>query len=412
MLDEITGQDVVDYLIALGKPILWSSMLHKNDKFVLAGGAVANALLSIIDDFAYPINDLDYFKQVTKYSKSTAEKENRQVTERWVGHYIDFVNQFLRIQSRDKADGVDIVSMVATHLYGINVEFPKELLKSFDLNCVGAAVYHNGEKFVLITTLEFDQFVKTRNVEIVNVHSDVTFGRLLKKTADLNAVCNVDLEVKIIQNARSVEYMRPMSTQQRKKHFEFETPLRQTLNKVYSLDERDMQLYEGLYSSKIVNARIEKIKVLRWYFTSKLPGQKIIRSFFTNECGRNILIYFLLYNDPEKFLEGLLPSEVNINRLETFLNKYSLFGYLFSEKTLTEMDEVYTELASKPEDFLRLMEQVIVEYEDEKPEQNCFTIETLYRDARTLSRKLAQEKSEKLLKFQNMVNEEFDEIPF
>lgn len=409
IVNKISGQNVIDFLVGIKKPILWSSMYHKNDRFVLAGGAVANAVLSILDGTEYPINDLDYFKQVKKYSKSTAEKEKRQVTERWVGHYIDFVNQFLQIQGRDRSNGTDIISMVATHLYGVDAGFPSELLKSFDLNCVGAAVYHNGEKFVLLTTPEFDIFVESRNVEIVNVHSDVTFGRLLKKTSDLNATCDIDLEIKIIQNARAVNYMRPMSPQQRKKHLQFENSLNLVLKKLHSTDGRDITLYEGLYSSKIVNARIEKIKVLRWYFTANPNERKVIRYFFTNQHGRNVLIYFLLYNDPEKFLKNTTICEVSTNQIETFLAQYPLLGGLFLEKTLAEMGDMCAELTSKPENFLKMMMDVISGY-GKLPDH--FTLEGLYEDTRVFSRKLAQEKSKELLKFQEMVDEEFNEIPF
>lgn len=178
----------------------------------IAGGAVANTILSIVDGGdAYPINDLDFY---------ISEDGNcdRSYMPRRFSHYTSRAEEtdegyptHLRITAKA---GYQVVSAgrdgmannIIIRRYADTPEngpgFAHAIMDGFDLNCCGAAVDLLSHKLYL--TADFREFIATRKLKTTAVYTPFhTAIRLAKKQEDLK--CDLDLAREISMLATYVD---------------------------------------------------------------------------------------------------------------------------------------------------------------------------------------------------------------
>jgi len=198
------------------------------NKGIVAGGAIANVIMGIIDgnvqnarvadiDLFYdpkvtgPMDEIDedWLEQcnlgVQKAPGGTPQRWTTQATEDGYGNVIFVRNKSYRV-IKSRHDGIfNRVTIDMEHEYR-NSELECEvLLESFDLNCCGAAV--NLKTNELVLTDDFKKFLKTRNLDITCLFTpNQSLVRYFKKKAELKLTGNDELNIQKTLIAKKVVY--------------------------------------------------------------------------------------------------------------------------------------------------------------------------------------------------------------
>lgn len=276
---KINAKEVIEYIESQGKDFPFN-VLRRNTSIV-AGGSIANAIISIWKGKDYPLNDFDIFVQAGLLVDVLRTEQVATVTD---DEYPSQMTSRLHILKREQFGDADFITVAITddnkNLREQNPSlFYKTVLNSFDLNCVQAGIHWDHERleFVLVTTPEFRRFLLTNKVEIVNVHSNVTFLRMMKKADDLDATINVTEELQIIRAACNPEKLNELYEEQAIKHAKYIHYLQTMKDFVNSgLDRSDpdtrgkaetvfQAFYDAFAELGHLNKRPLKIKVLRAY---------------------------------------------------------------------------------------------------------------------------------------------------
>jgi len=171
----------------------------------IAGGAVANTILTIIDKISYPINDIDIYYESSP-GKFTSNMYRVVDPRLQLGLYNDFVY----INEYSVTTHTFIESWRSGMLNNVFVDFGRWsrrnlsrlakcslILKGFDLNCCGAGL--DLKSNTLIYTDDFVEFVETRQLKVSYPGTPAhTAVRLVKKQKDMNCYCNFDLEMEYL----------------------------------------------------------------------------------------------------------------------------------------------------------------------------------------------------------------------
>ena len=168
----------------------------------LSGGAVANTILSIIDNKEYPINDLDVFTVDEMLGDSVSNAPTRADDE---VVYQDRYENTITSPNLENSYKIKSTSLDGLINY-VYVYFRKsisndkdymKILKSFDINCCKVGIdLSNGN---MIIDQDFIDFVISRQLKcttpVTPAHSVI---RLIKKRDDLNAYLDKESEFKFL----------------------------------------------------------------------------------------------------------------------------------------------------------------------------------------------------------------------
>lgn len=183
----------------------------------LCGGAVANTILSIIDNKEYPINDLDVFLIDTEgYDSNTALRipNNELIADGYQNRIISPSNNLSYKIS--KTENVDLINYVYVNIRNyrqevalteerkftekleqITKEYYKIILDSFDINCCKVGINLSNKEFFI--TEDFKNFVNNRQLFCCNpVTPSHSALRLLKKKKELNAYLDKEEQFKYL----------------------------------------------------------------------------------------------------------------------------------------------------------------------------------------------------------------------
>ena len=168
----------------------------------LAGGAVANTILSIIDGKDYPINDIDVFVidntlENTPSNTPIRTDDNIVFEDRYENIMVnpDVANSYSI--KKTSLEGLINYVFVSFRSNSPNLISYERILKSFDINCCKAGIdLENGN---LIIDDHFMEFINGRQLEcntpVTPAHSAI---RLLKKRDDLNAFLDKESSFKFL----------------------------------------------------------------------------------------------------------------------------------------------------------------------------------------------------------------------
>jgi hypothetical protein len=171
-------------------------------KGFLAGGAVANTILTLEYGGDYPINDMDIF-QVTRFAPLEHGKmPHRHVAKTLfytgyfgVGCYNDPERGYTVLET--KRDGlVNTINVQLTKGFGSKEDY-EMILKGFALNCCQAGIDLESKEFICAPT--FASFLETMQLKVhypwTPFHTAI---RLPKKQKELKCYCNYPTETKYL----------------------------------------------------------------------------------------------------------------------------------------------------------------------------------------------------------------------
>lgn len=167
----------------------------------LAGGAVANTILSMEWGGDYPINDLDIF-QIESVEGLESEKMPHRYTamDLFIDGYRGEFNLWVGTDDRRayviseaRRNGLLNLIDVQFTMDHQNPENYRIMLQGFDLNCCEAGIDLENEK--LIYTPNFESFIKTMQLQVNHPCTPFhTAIRITKKKKELQCCCNDDTE--------------------------------------------------------------------------------------------------------------------------------------------------------------------------------------------------------------------------
>lgn len=369
------------------------TILKTENHAVMAGGSVANTLLNIqAGNLEYPVNDIDIFvlSSETRLKKSIEEVQSKPDTTK---EYLQLASPKLYMVDRtvDEEEDIDLITMQLDLRYKWDektideINFPRYVLRSFDLNCVEVGIFWNGETFELIWSPEFEKFLETKKVEITNVHSMVTLPRALKKASDLNCFINIDEEFLIMWYGCNSRYLNPMTEEQERKHLKFLPAILEEL----AVLQRSQPLHDGVYQSffetEIMGNRRDKIRLLRHF------RNPLMKNFFCSPSmfyKHNVLYLSTFYNGDLSDFFGEDEDDTLINKvnarcgsLEKFLSDTNLY-WLVKGITVTEANTFFRQvlfdgLKTKQEIEDHAYNLVRLEYILTEEERNKLTVEQM-----------------------------------
>lgn len=325
---------VIEYIEAKCGTFPHDKLKTWNISGILAGGSVANAILSIIEDRPYKLNDLDVFvHQHRKIELTTGKEKVKSVMTTSQGYPVLFTNNLFMVNRVEEDDIVDIVTMQSNTIINPGT-FPKAVLSSFDLNCVQAGIYWTGTEYKLETTNEFWDFINTKQIYVVNVHSKVTVARLLKKERDLDGYVNMSLELFLIANTCNIKDLKPLVAEQVTKHQNIIGEVNQHLD---TLEDIKRPYYETWLDTKFQSVRQAKLRVLRSIQDDR--NKKYVR-----DTMKKILFCYPGVTWISNFYNGSISEWVsqpvdydNIKDLNDFIREHPHLQTILRSVTLPEM---------------------------------------------------------------------------
>lgn len=212
------------------------SIARKNKRLpntgFLAGGAICNTILSLLDDKKYPINDIDIFYEMPDNGQGSNANRN-QDTNIHIAPYGELMSLDSRASSyrviETDRDGIfNNVYVSKTNLTDTEERY-QYVLKGFDINCCMVGIDLENKK--LIYTKEFEEFLQHRQLLVSNPYTPAhTSLRLLKKKEELNVYLDVEKEIRYLSQV----------------YLLFNDPYQNGLNKVFGtfFSEKYKDLYD------------------------------------------------------------------------------------------------------------------------------------------------------------------------
>ena len=174
-----------------------SSLADLPNEGVLAGGAVANTILFLLDKKEYPINDIDIFIETDENKPSVFRETENDFIPSSYGPLFENVDGYKVVSSENKGL-INEIKIKRFSEYKKEYEPPlaQTLIKAFDINQTQVAIDLKTKKTYY--TPEFIEFLKKRELEIVfpstPFHSLI---RMIYKSKELNAKANLPKAVRI-----------------------------------------------------------------------------------------------------------------------------------------------------------------------------------------------------------------------
>lgn len=251
----------------------------------LAGGAICNTILSLLDGKKYPINDIDVFIK-TKNKDESGYTNRSNKTNIFIGGYgelmtIDSRSESYRICSTERDDIFNYVYVTEP-----STEYDEKylyILNGFDINCCMVGIDLENKK--LVYTKDFEDFLKHRQLMISNPYTPAHSAlRLLKKKEELNTYLDLDKEFKYLSQL----------------YLLFDNPYQNGMKRVFGnfFSEKYKEMYEKYKDT------ISEYFDLLTFLDAKIKSQKNINgnndvpSYLLEIWGQNNHLYTL---SPKKF---------------------------------------------------------------------------------------------------------------
>lgn len=328
----------------------------KVENTVVAGGAVANAILSLYERKDYPVSDVDFFvwQPPAKREDLVQEEVVTAQVNMFPTGYPEFLANRLQILHRKSDSGLDRIYCTVKDesknpVYMRTEDFVRIVVDSFDLNCVQAAIYYDNKRdiFKVYVLPEFVKFLNHKKVKIVNVHAVVTFARAEKKANDLGATFNRVEECEIVKAAFNHARLNGMTTEQYEKHKEYFYALAQSISIITAPRNADQDaFYEFFGMLDKLNLRQHKIRILRAFYEGSVWQKLNITRLL--KLGSERLFQLMLLN--EDILEWVGDSVFNVETREQltgfvrFITKYDNILFFFVEMPLEQALKRYRAL--------------------------------------------------------------------
>lgn len=316
------------------------------NKGFLAGGAVANLLMTYLWEGNYPVNDLDIFiesEQDLHSYKSTPLRTNELVVE-GDGYMVTKLSydhgsnyQILNVERDGLLNTIEI-SRVANRKKRDDYQY---ILNGFDFNCCQVGIDLSNNK--IFYTEEFENFLNYRQLEVTAVYTPAhTAIRLFKKLDELNCYCDIEVSMEMLSQPL---IMRNMIHLQRS-HFGI----------YFSTKYKEMYLkYYGKIKEYFKMVKFFDHKKELWYkindFESTIPNNHSLNWLdHTKSIPQEELDKWAKYNDimwtlePKKYIEPNTIIEeilvgINYNPL-TFMNAYRITSNKLTKKLKEKAEKV------------------------------------------------------------------------
>jgi len=321
----------------------------------LAGGAVANTLLSMKYGNAYPINDLDIFieteevndpfEPVFKSRTPTRSQELIILGGYYEGElsYDHGSNYRILEVDRDELLNWITISRVSDR---DNIRNYSYILNGFDFNCCQVGIDLKTNE--LYYTEEFEQFLNTRQLDVTAIYTPAhTAIRLFKKKKELDCYCDVEkcmelLSQPLIRETRvrlnSRDFGTYFSHKYRDMFIEHYKDIKPYFKKVRFFEDKKEMWH--LINDTFTKVSLNSDHVTNWL----IPQNTIPKEMLEKWESYNDIMWTLVpnkYNTPNVKIKEILSS-VEYNPL-TFMSSYKLVNGKIKNKLLDKCEIVLGE---------------------------------------------------------------------
>ena len=325
------------------------------DKGFLAGGAVANTLLSMKYGNAYPINDLDIFIE-TEEVNDPFEPEFKSRTPTRSQELIILGGYYEGELSYDHGSNYRILEVDRDELLNWitisrvsdrdNIRNYSYILNGFDFNCCQVGIDLKTNE--LYYTEDFEQFLNTRQLDVTAIYTPAhTAIRLFKKKKELDCYCDVEkcmelLSQPLIRETRvrlnSRHFGTYFSHKYRDMFIEHYKDIKPYFKKVRFFEDKKEMWY--LINDTFTKVSLNSDHVTNWL----IPQNTIPKEMLEKWESYNDIMWTLVpnkYNTPNVKIKEILSS-VEYNPL-TFMSSYKLVNGKIKNKLLDKCEIVLGE---------------------------------------------------------------------
>jgi hypothetical protein len=316
------------------------------NKGFLAGGAVANLLMSYLWEGNYPINDLDIFieseQDLHRYTSTplrsnelVVEGDGYMVTKLSYDHGSNY--QILNVERDGLLNTIEI-TRIANRKKRNDYQY---ILNGFDFNCCQVGIDLSNNK--IFYTEEFENFLNHRQLEVTAVYTPAhTAIRLFKKLDELNCYCDIEGSMEMLSQPL---IMRNMIHLQRS-HFAiyFSTKYKEMYLKYYGKIKEYFKMVKFFDHKKELWHKINNFEStipnnhsLNWLDNTKSIPQEQLDKW----AKYNDIMWTLepkKYTEPNTIIEEILVG-INYNPL-TFMNAYRITSNKLTKKLREKAEKV------------------------------------------------------------------------
>ena len=345
-----------------------SSMANLPNEGILAGGAVANTILSLLEKKEYPINDIDIFIETDEENSSVFRETESDFIPSTYGPMFENVDGY-KVVSSSNAGLINEIKVKRCSEYKKEYEPPlaQTITKAFDINQTQIAIDLKTKK--IYYTPEFIEFLKKRELKIVfpstPFHSLV---RLIYKSKELNARVNLLKMVRIASTILALKKTEkyPVSNMVSMESRVYKEYLKNKniLDKYFTVRKtkvENVELLEILPREPIILQNLKKI-------FDPLALMVVLNNIFSEKpSNREKYLYLLLYpkvtrliNFNPEFAEN--SSIKTFAKLEEKINQDIKYEYLLellvkmfklnAEETLQVIDDLTSQEAKEVKEML------------------------------------------------------------
>jgi hypothetical protein len=313
--------------------------------YFMAGGSVANTIYYLLNKskFDVPvINDIDLFNfshnnnyymgipEVNNFIFGNISEDANIHLDSYGRAWIGSNGEHIRMVSSERFGDINKVTI---NVYSPNnisfneVDYYKELLGIFDLNCCMAGLDRINNK--IIYTEQFIDFLFTHKIEVTNTSQPLqTTIRLHKKCEELNSdVSNLDNEMELIQHSFFITTNKSIGPEWFEKtrryrdlflkYFTFKTPHPNSDQNIFNYTVKDFVVnnyFSFFYRSKYFS---QEQLIIFWDIFVRGKNKKVFNTlvdFYKNKSGEEIFNASIMYSDRGNtyFNNPLLTDFINI----------------------------------------------------------------------------------------------------
>tara|TARA_Y100000389_G_scaffold28157_3_gene24125 strand:+ start:3443 stop:5332 length:1890 start_codon:yes stop_codon:yes gene_type:complete len=327
------------------------------DNGFLAGGAVANTLLSMKYGDTYPINDLDIFIESEEkddpfdmeYRSSMAPTRTQELTI-LSGYYegelsYDHGSNYRILEvERDGLLNWITISRVSDRSNLRNYSY---ILNGFDFNCCQVGIDLKTNE--LYYTEEFERFLNTKQLDVTAIYTPAhTAIRLFKKKKELNCYCDVEkcmelLSQPLIRETRVRLHSRYFGTYFSHKYksmfLEHYGDIKPFFSMVSFFDDKK-EMWDVSNNNNNTRVSLDRYHVTNWLDPQKTIPIELLQKWETY----NDIMWTLVpikYNTPNVRIKEILSS-VEYNPL-TFMSSYKLINGKIKNNIINKCEIVLRE---------------------------------------------------------------------
>ena len=347
----------------------------------IAGGSIANIIWELVSGKEAIVNDIDVFIFRNKINKFENKFENNKDLYRYKEDSVKAYEDYTGINwSTYTKNFYSIISserngIFNTIEYDSNVEDPRFIIDSFDINCTAVGYSIDNDKFYW--TKDFEKFLNTGELKIVSLttpaHSAI---RIIKKSDELD--CEVDeFEFKILSYVLDNYYFSDISKRKFKDRYyevyeKYSDKLNNYFNIVRCLDDEmyiknrfgsDDKLYKLVPIKYILenNSGDRSLEYWNDENLSKIQTCKnfifYIRNVYDNESIKKI---WNSYSFNSRDYIDCQPTDRDLNLLKRLVDNTrsinTLNGYTLSEQ-LNIIKTLFKEFSDDPIIAISLLEK-------------------------------------------------------